>query len=79
MQSHSAPTFLTCFDIIEVIFAFSLQIHHVEVRNGEGAYDAFLTEIRRIFCITEDHDMQLAFDCADPVTGDQCSCCLKAP
>ncbi len=47
----------------------NVQIHHVEVRNGEGAYDAFLTEIRRIFCITEDHDMQLAFDCADPVTG----------
>ena len=47
-----------------------MQIHHVEVRNGEGAYDAFLTEIRRIFCITEDHDMQLAFDCADPVTGE---------
>ena len=46
-----------------------MQIHHVEVRNGEGAYDAFLSEIRRIFCITEDHDMQLAFDCADPVTG----------
>ena len=46
-----------------------VQIHHVEVTNGEGAYDDFVNEIKRIFGITEEHDMQLAFDCADPVTG----------
>lgn len=41
----------------------------MQVRGGPGAYEAFLNDIRRIFGITEDHDMHLAFDCADPVTG----------
>lgn len=49
----------------------------MEVRDGEGAYEAFLNEIRRIFGITEDHDMQLAFDCADPVTGKHHLLCLE--
>jgi hypothetical protein len=41
----------------------------VEVTDGEGAYDDFLAAIRGIFGITDEHEMQLAFDCADPVTG----------
>ena len=39
------------------------------VRGGPGGYEAFIGDIRRIFGITAEHDMQLAFDCADPVTG----------
>lgn len=39
------------------------------VRGGPGGYEAFINDIRRIFGITAEHDMQLAFDCADPVTG----------
>ncbi len=45
------------------------QVHHVTVRGGPGGYEAFIGDIRRIFGITAEHDMQLAFDCADPVTG----------
>lgn len=48
---------------------FNDEIHHVEVTDGEGAYDDFLAAIRGIFGITDEHEMQLAFDCADPVTG----------
>ena len=46
-----------------------LQIHHVLVRGGPGGYEAFVDDIRRMFGITEELDMHLAFDCADPLTG----------
>ncbi|KAK9831492.1 hypothetical protein WJX81_002044 [Elliptochloris bilobata] len=48
---------------------FNGNVHHVTVRGGPGGYEAFIGDIRRIFGITAEHDMQLAFDCADPVSG----------
>ena len=39
------------------------------MRGGPGGYESFIGDIRRIFGITNEHDMHLAFDCADPVTG----------
>ena len=39
------------------------------VRGGPGGYEAFVSDIRRMFGITEERDMHLAFDCADPLTG----------
>ena len=54
--------------------ALCTQVHHVTVRGGPGGYEAFINDIRRIFGITAEHDMQLAFDCADPVTGAHIMC-----
>ena len=40
------------------------------VHGGPGGYDDFVSSIRRIFSITTELDMHLAFDCADPVSGE---------
>lgn len=56
-------------DLMSTLSPVNLQVHHVTVRGGPGGYEAFIGDIRRIFGITAEHDMQLAFDCADPVTG----------
>lgn len=48
---------------------FNGQIHHVLVRGGPGGYEKFVQDIRDMFAITEELDMHLAFDCADPVSG----------
>ena len=39
------------------------------VRGGPNGYSDFIRDIQHIFGITAEHDMQLAFDCADPITG----------
>ena len=52
-----------------------VQIHHVLVRGGPGGYEAFVDDIRRMFGITEELDMHLAFDCADPLTGQHLDGC----
>jgi hypothetical protein len=44
-------------------------VHHVTVKGGPSGYSDFIRDIQRIFGITAEHDMQLAFDCADPITG----------
>lgn len=59
----------TTADLKCTLRPIDLQVHHVTVRGGPGGYEAFIGDIRRIFGITAEHDMQLAFDCADPVTG----------
>lgn len=46
-----------------------LQVHHVRVKGGPNGYADFVKDIQSIFGITTEHDMQLAFDCADPMTG----------
>ena len=46
-----------------------VQVHHVLVHGGPGGYEDFVSSIRRIFGITTELDMHLAFDCADPVSG----------
>jgi len=46
-----------------------LQVHHVSVKGGPNGYSDFVRDIQSIFGITTEHDMQLAFDCADPITG----------
>lgn len=46
-----------------------MQVHHVTVRGGPNGYSDFIRDIQHIFGITAEHDMQLAFDCADPITG----------
>lgn len=53
-----------------------LQIHHVLVRGGPGGYEKFVQDIRDMFAITEELDMHLAFDCADPVSGTAPQLCL---
>eukprot|EP00884_Botryococcus_braunii_P010559 jgi/Botrbrau1/19504/Bobra.0035s0005.1 len=44
-------------------------VHHVQVDNSEGGLERFTNRIREIFGISEDNEMQLAFDCSDPLTG----------
>ena len=46
------------------------QVHHVRVKGGPNGYAEFVRDIQSIFGITAEHDMQLAFDCADPITGE---------
>ena len=46
------------------------QVHHVRVKGGPNGYSEFVRDIQSIFGITAEHDMQLAFDCADPITGE---------
>lgn len=46
------------------------QVHHVRVKGGPNGYSEFVRDIQCIFGITAEHDMQLAFDCADPITGE---------
>ncbi len=46
-----------------------VQVHHVRVKGGPNGYADFVKDIQSIFGITTEHDMQLAFDCADPMTG----------
>ena len=46
------------------------QVHHVRVKGGPNGYRDFVADIQSIFGITTEHDMQLAFDCADPMTGE---------
>lgn len=46
------------------------QVHHVRVKGGPNGYADFVRDIQSIFGITAEHDMQLAFDCADPMTGE---------
>jgi hypothetical protein len=48
---------------------FNGAVHHVVVRGGPGGYDAFIADVRAIFGIDGASAMQLAFDCADPVSG----------
>ncbi|CAL5223859.1 g6446 [Coccomyxa viridis] len=48
---------------------FNGQVHHVRVKGGPNGYADFVKDIQSIFGITTEHDMQLAFDCADPMTG----------
>ena len=57
---HPAPTMSVTFNGV---------VHHIVVRGGPNGYAAFVSDVRRIFHIDAGHDMQLAFDCADPVTG----------
>ena len=57
---HPAPTMSVTFNGV---------VHHIVVRGGPNGYAAFVADVRRIFGIDAGHDMQLAFDCADPVTG----------
>lgn len=46
------------------------QVHFVTVKGGPNGYADFIRDIQNIFGITTEHDMQLAFDCADPLTGE---------
>ena len=55
-----------------------LQVHHVRVKGGPNGYADFVKDIQSIFGITTEHDMQLAFDCADPMTGRKPSRALHA-
>ncbi|BDA48669.1 hypothetical protein COCOBI_12-3510 [Coccomyxa sp. Obi] len=48
---------------------FNGQVHHVTVKGGPNGYSDFIRDIQSIFGITTEHDMQLAFDCADPISG----------
>ncbi|KAK9815830.1 hypothetical protein WJX72_010393 [[Myrmecia] bisecta] len=48
---------------------FNGQLHHIAVRSGPGGYQAFVNDIRNIFGITDECEMNLTFDCADPATG----------
>jgi hypothetical protein len=43
----------------------------VKVDNSEGGLERFIQEIRKIYGISEEHEMQLAFDCSDPITGER--------
>lgn len=42
----------------------------MRVKGGPNGYSEFVRDIQCIFGITAEHDMQLAFDCADPITGE---------
>ena len=46
-----------------------MQQHHIVAQSGPEGYAAFEAEVRRIFCIEADMDMNLIFDCAEPTTG----------
>ncbi len=45
----------------------------MRVKGGPNGYRDFVRDIQSIFGITTEHDMQLAFDCADPITGETAS------
>ena len=47
-----------------------LQVHNVTVESGPDGYTAFLRDVRALFGITQDLEMDLTFDCAEPATGD---------
>ena len=46
-----------------------MQQHHIVAQSGPEGYAAFEAEVRRIFRIEADMDMNLIFDCAEPTTG----------
>ena len=48
----------------------------MRVKGGPNGYADFVKDIQSIFGITTEHDMQLAFDCADPMTGRKPLPCL---
>ncbi|KAK9811119.1 hypothetical protein WJX73_003837 [Symbiochloris irregularis] len=48
---------------------FNGMIHHILVKGGPDGYRKFVDDIRTMFGITEELDMHLAFDCADPLSG----------
>ena len=46
-----------------------MQQHHIVAQSGPNGYAKFEAEIRKIFGIEADMDMNLIFDCAEPTTG----------
>ena len=46
-----------------------MQQHHIVAQTGPNGYAKFEAEIRKIFGIEADMDMNLIFDCAEPTTG----------
>lgn len=46
-----------------------MQQHHIVAQSGPNGYAKFEAEIRKIFGIEAEMDMNLIFDCAEPTTG----------
>ena len=42
----------------------------MKVESGPEGYAQFLQDVRELFGITADLEMELTFDCAEPATGD---------
>ena len=48
------------------------QVENVKVESGPEGYARFLHDVRELFGITAELEMELTFDCAEPATGGVC-------
>ncbi|KAK9865510.1 hypothetical protein WJX84_007725, partial [Apatococcus fuscideae] len=67
LTPHEAQLPAQCLPTMSV--TFNDQQHHIVAQSGPGGYAAFEAEVRSIFGIEHDMDMNLIFDCAEPTTG----------
>ncbi|KAK9837881.1 hypothetical protein WJX74_007044 [Apatococcus lobatus] len=63
-EAHLPPQCLPTMSV-----TFNDEQHHIVAQSGPHGYAKFEAEIRKIFGIEADMDMNLVFDCAEPTTG----------
>jgi hypothetical protein len=46
------------------------QVHTIAVKSGPKGYEQFMEQVRTFFGIDDNWEVNVNFDCAEPVTGE---------